>query len=154
MRANTEPSFRSSAELKSHQMLSPRLGITGLALTVPGSGWALKTAAYAVGAQTRRTPSLSKRRAHSSRTREVCVRAHRLLCCPAPQSVAVCSWRSGAVLQRFTGHQREVTKVSDNGLRGGSPLLLPVRNTEPGVMEQWFVTRRGLVVLPQREGLG
>lgn len=28
------------------------------------------------------------------------------------ESVAVCSWRSGAVLQRFTGHQREVTKVT------------------------------------------
>ncbi|XP_030910341.2 WD repeat-containing protein 31 isoform X2 [Melopsittacus undulatus] len=28
------------------------------------------------------------------------------------KSLAVCSWRSGAVLQRFTGHQREVTKVT------------------------------------------
>ncbi|NWU63772.1 WDR31 protein, partial [Pterocles burchelli] len=26
--------------------------------------------------------------------------------------VAVCSWRSGAVLRRFTGHEREVTKVT------------------------------------------
>ncbi|XP_068020256.1 WD repeat-containing protein 31 isoform X1 [Melanerpes formicivorus] len=28
------------------------------------------------------------------------------------KAVAVCSWRSGAVLRRFLGHQREVTKVS------------------------------------------
>ncbi|XP_010165337.1 WD repeat-containing protein 31, partial [Antrostomus carolinensis] len=28
------------------------------------------------------------------------------------KSVAVCSWRSGAVLQRFIGHEREVTKVT------------------------------------------
>ncbi|NWW53903.1 WDR31 protein, partial [Pedionomus torquatus] len=28
------------------------------------------------------------------------------------KSVAVCSWRSGAELQRFIGHQREVTKVT------------------------------------------
>ncbi|NXX44504.1 WDR31 protein, partial [Tricholaema leucomelas] len=28
------------------------------------------------------------------------------------KSVAVCSWRSGAVLRRFLGHQREVTKVT------------------------------------------
>ncbi|XP_051663968.1 WD repeat-containing protein 31 isoform X1 [Manacus candei] len=28
------------------------------------------------------------------------------------QSVAVCSWRSGAALRRFVGHEREVTKVT------------------------------------------
>ncbi|KAM6316019.1 WD repeat-containing protein 31 [Podargus strigoides] len=28
------------------------------------------------------------------------------------KSVAVCSWRSGAVLRRFVGHEREVTKVT------------------------------------------
>ncbi|KAK4811492.1 hypothetical protein QYF61_010391 [Mycteria americana] len=28
------------------------------------------------------------------------------------KSVAVCSWRSGAVLRRFIGHEREVTKVT------------------------------------------
>ncbi|XP_069729225.1 WD repeat-containing protein 31 [Phaenicophaeus curvirostris] len=28
------------------------------------------------------------------------------------KSVAVCSWRSGAVLRRFVGHEREVTKIT------------------------------------------
>ncbi|XP_027633928.2 WD repeat-containing protein 31 isoform X1 [Falco peregrinus] len=90
---------------------------------LPGTGQALKAAAYAVGAQNQKNMfPLQAWAVHGSQcniTKNVCNPPSPALLLPllmplpaAPQTVAVCSWRSGAALRRFVGHEREVSKVT------------------------------------------